>query len=91
VYFLTYLLALTSSYVGLRVLSIPDEKTGFLRHYGTGVDLPSNRNEYQNIPAGLLSKPDNLTAIYEPIVWKNVGTSRTQNLTTLILDLSKGS
>jgi hypothetical protein len=49
---MTYLLAVTSSYVGLRVLSIPDEVTGFWPHCGSGVDLASNRNEYQSLPAG---------------------------------------
>jgi hypothetical protein len=50
-----------------------------------GSTQPLNRNEYQEsswggggegLPA---RKADNLTAICEPIVWKNAGSSTSQN------------
>jgi hypothetical protein len=42
-------------------------------HYDPGVDLPSNRNEYQESSWGVKGgrparKADNLTAICEPII-----------------------
>jgi hypothetical protein len=42
-------------------------------HYGPGVDLASNRKEYQELPWGIgrqVREADNLTAIYEPTVYK---------------------
>jgi hypothetical protein len=47
-----------------------------------GVDLASNRNEYQDFPGGK-GRPargaDNLTAICEPIVYKTLGASTSHN------------